>query len=296
MNLLITKWPYSLNPTPVHPQTKKHTHSQQTNNNRQIINFTTYPTKRASIILLISTMSAHQHYRKILLSKRELAHVYRNIFYASQDKINQIVPGSTPYDDFVIRIQNIISEDLETTFDMARHALIVDGSDLANENVPINELLSVQETEEVVPFDAELNQELRDLIEMVEIETTEVTQLRRELPQQARDVYEHLVRATDQQVTEIIKECSENNKNLELSKTDLGLDDDTNFSKVLLIANGHSPILQKDTVRAKFEKAIENIYQVKQEFPLLQSHFDNLDKTTELLLSIQRKQRAETPQ
>ncbi|GEQ72808.1 hypothetical protein JCM33374_g6496 [Metschnikowia sp. JCM 33374] len=278
-------------------------------------------------------MSAHEHFTKISLTKQELAHVYRQFFYASQAKIKQMLPGCTPHDEFSTQIQNTISKHLERTFEMAKHAMVVDGRDLAAHDVSVHDLLSIQERHEVVPFDVELNQQLRDLVETVEEETTEVTRLRRELPQQARDTYEQLVMATDEQVTAIVKETLENAENAQKAETpeqaggfetpenaeslnvvakspisnassgpettpgvitDETTEEDE-FSTELLsaLASETSPIPGIDSVKTRFSESIGDLYALKKELSQLNGKFSSLNETVSVLMELYEKSKAE---
>lgn len=149
------------------------------------------------------------HYDKILLTKKDLAHVYKQFVSAQHAKIQEHLPGSDNHDPLRVQVENLVNEHLAAVFEMAKHALVVDGADMEGSDVPISELLLLKPTEEVYPFDAQLNQQLRETIETVERQTTEVTRLRRELPQQARDAYEQLVSSVDGEVTALVKELNE---------------------------------------------------------------------------------------
>lgn len=150
-------------------------------------------------------MSAN-HYQKILLSKQDLAYLYLQFVAAANAKISHHLPASDSLDPLRIEVENIVNNHLGEAFEMAKLAFVVDGHDLGELAVSVHELLALRPSEEVVPFDTELNTRLRAVIQQVERETTEVTRLRRELPQQARDAYEALVSATDAEVTAMIKE------------------------------------------------------------------------------------------
>lgn len=154
-------------------------------------------------------MSANQHYEKISLTKQDLSHVYKQFVLSAQKKIRHHLPVSDSHDPLQIEVENIVNEHLAQVFEMAKSALYVDGHDLGEESIMISDLLSLKPTEEVMPFDTELNQRLRLVIQQVERETTEVTRLRRELPQQAKDAYESLVTNTDFEVTALIKELTQ---------------------------------------------------------------------------------------
>ncbi|KAJ8142750.1 hypothetical protein OY671_004115 [Metschnikowia pulcherrima] len=242
-------------------------------------------------------MSAHEHYSKISLTKRELAHVYRQLFYAAQTKIQQTLPGCEPHDQFSTQVQNIINKRIEDTFERAKYALIVDGMDMANDDTSISELFAIRPNEEVVPFDTALNQQLRDLIEHVERETTEVTRLRRELPQQARAAYEQLVADTDAQVTEIVKaiENGEDRKGVHINDAVNGSEaKDDKFKEIeTALENGRSPVPNAEAIKERLSASIDNLYAYKNELPSLGSEIRSLAETVDVLMQIYEKSRKE---
>lgn len=218
-------------------------------------------------------MSASQHYEKILLTKQDLAHVYRPFVVAAQNKIKQHLPVSDSHDPLQIAVENLVNEHLAAVFEMAKSALIVDGHDLGEEDISIKELLSLKPTEEVVPFDTDLNQKLRSIIQSVEQETTEVTRLRRELPQQARDAYEALVSATDQEVTSIIK--------------DLAKDEQVQLPTM------EETIPNADELVDEFLQCVTQLHALKSTLPTHQAQLDLLNQTIQFLENSYKKQQAE---
>lgn len=216
-------------------------------------------------------MSA-QHYDKIVLSKQDLAHLYRQFLAASRAKILHHLPVSDRLDPLRVEVENIVNDHLAAAFEMAKLAFIVDGRDLAEENVLIRDILALQPLEEVVPFDTELNQKLRSVIQLVEKETTEVTRLRRELPQQARDAYESLVAATDHEVTSIIKE---------LADSDLG---------DLEVPSMEETIPNGDAIVADLEESVRVLAGLKSALPNQRAQLDSLDQTIRFLEDNYRRQ------
>lgn len=216
-----------------------------------------------------------QHYEKILLTKQDLAHVYKQFVYAAQTKIRHHLPGSDSHDPLKIEVENIVNDYLAQVFEMAKHALVVDGQDLGSSEVSIKELLSLTPTEEVVPFDAEVNQRLRSVIQAVEKETTEVTRLRRELPQQARDAYEQLVAATDQEVTAVIAELGESDALAELPTYDETVPHSAEIVDELLAS-------------------VDALHRLKSLLPRQKAQLASLSQTIQFLEDSYKKQQAET--
>lgn len=210
-------------------------------------------------------MSANQHYEKISLTKQDLSHVYKQFVISAQKKIKHHLPVSDSHDPLQIEVENIVNEHLAQVFEMAKSALFVDGHDLGEESILIKDLLSLKPTEEVMPFDAELNQKLRLVIQEVERETTEVTRLRRELPQQAKDAYESLVTNTDYEVTALIKE---------LTRDDMEVPNLPRESEIIPDANG---------ITSELLESVRNLYALKTGLSKQKAQLDSLNHTIQFL-------------
>lgn len=122
-----------------------------------------------------------------------------------RSKLDYHVPGSGPQDPLKLQVEQQLNAILIDTFEMAKDGMVVDGQDLKQENLSVSDVILVENTEEVAPFDSQLNNTLRRIIGEVEEETTQVTQLRRELPQKARNAYEQLVEMVDAEVTKSLQ-------------------------------------------------------------------------------------------
>lgn len=224
-------------------------------------------------------MTSYQHYNKILLSKQDLRHVYLQFAEALRAKIQHYLPGSNRQDPLQVQVENILNQHIIEVFELAKYSLVVDGKDLADEKVSIQELLHLQPTEEVVPFDTDLNQSLRSLIEAVEQETTEVTRLRRELPLQARDAYEQLVSTTDDEVTRMFAEAKDVDSSPEPSPD----------SEALLALLG----LTASELREEFLDSIKNLSYLQSELPLHTASIKTLNDTLEFLAEAHETQKRE---
>lgn len=154
-------------------------------------------------------MSASLHYEKIALSKQELTQIYKQFVDAAQKKYKKHLPEAGHNDPLQIEVENLVNETFIEVFEMAKWGLVVDGREFTDDEVSMRDILLLNPTEEVMPLDTQLNLKLRSLIQEVEKETTEVTKLRRELPERAKDAYELLISTTDEEVTSIIKELNE---------------------------------------------------------------------------------------
>lgn len=222
-----------------------------------------------------TTMSASQHYEKISLSKQDLSHVYKQFILSTQRKIRHYLPASDNHDPLLIEVENIVIEHLAQVFEMAKSALIVDGHDLGEENIMIKDLLSLQPTEEVVPFDAELNQKLRSVIQQVEKKTTEVTRFRRELPQRAKDAYESIVTNTDYEVTALIKEFTPEDDELQELPSDQEI------------------IPNSEEITNELLESVKNLYSLKTGLSKQKAQLDSLNHTIQFLEESYAKQERE---
>lgn len=232
--------------------------------------------KRASTV--ITPMSASLHHEKIALTKKELMYVYKQFVEAAHSKYSQHLPGSDRHDPLQIEVENLVNETFAEVFEMAKWALVVDGLDFSQENISIKELLLLKPTEEVMPFDTELNLNLRTLIQQVEKETTEVTKLRRELPDRARDAYELLISTTDEEVTSIIKELNEEYK--ERSKSAENRD----LKEVIPSAN--------DLI-CDYEESIERLSALKKALPEQLAQVESWNNTVDFLEERHQQQQME---
>lgn len=227
-------------------------------------------------------MSANQHYEKISLLKQDLAYLYRQFVDASKAKIEQNLPNAGPLDPLQVEVENIINDYLAEAFEMAKLAFVVDGHDLGQEQTLFRDILLLKPSEEVLPLDLELNQKLRSIIHQVELETTEVTRLRRELPQQAKDAYEQLVSTADQEVTAIVKDLSKSKPKEEEEK-------EPEYSVEETIPNAAE-------ITAELEESIRTLYGLKAALPAHQAQLKSLNDTIEFLQNNYERQQSEVRQ
>lgn len=223
-------------------------------------------------------MSANQHYEKITLTKQDLSYVYKQFVLSAQRKIKQHLPVSDSHDPLQIEVENIVNEHLAQVFEMAKSAFFVDGHDLGEENIMIKDVLSLKPTEEVMPFDAELNQKLRLVIQGVEKETTEVTKLRRELPQQAKDAYESLVANTDYEVTTLIKDLTQGDEEMPS------------------LPSVEEIIPEANEITSELLESIRNLYTLKTSLSKQKAQLDSLDHTIQFIEDSHTKQKREEEQ
>lgn len=134
------------------------------------------------------------------------------------------------------KVAALLDEFLLDTFEMAGHAITVDGEELGvDSRQKINKLLLFESSEQTEPFDFELNGQLRSLLQQIEEETVQVTKLRREMPAKAGLTYDELVHKTDKEVTDILKEMDAYDTEEEPEK--IPPLDSTNYNEALIRLN-----------------------------------------------------------
>ncbi|KAF3988079.1 hypothetical protein FT663_02650 [Candidozyma haemuli var. vulneris] len=223
-------------------------------------------------------MSASSHYEKIALTKQELAHVYKQFVDAAQKKYEQHLPVSGRHDPLQIEVENSVNEMFAEVFEMAKWALIVDGNDFAENDISMKEFLSLRPTEEVMPLDTQLNSKLRTVIQEVEKETTEVTRLRRELPERAKDAYESLISSTDEDVTAFIKNLNE--------KYETSQEDEIHPELLETIPSAQDLL-------SDYEESIARLSALKNELPRQLAQMESWNSTIEFLEERREQQQAE---
>lgn len=93
------------------------------------------------------------------------------------------------HDPMKAHVEYLVHKFIEDLFEMARHSLIVDGSDISKEAGTLTDILKQKEDEAIEPFDFELNNQLKDLYSQVDDLTLEISNLRRQIPQDIRHSY-----------------------------------------------------------------------------------------------------------
>lgn len=120
--------------------------------------------------------STHQ---KLQLTKQDLKYVYNQILNEIIGKLNLHLPTSDN-DPMKNKVTNMLHDYLKEVFEMAKHGMVVDGVDMGSSKATgIADLLSLKPKERTEPFDFELNSQLREILQDIEHETIEVTNLRK---------------------------------------------------------------------------------------------------------------------
>lgn len=144
------------------------------------------------------------NYEKLQLSKQDLKYIYTQLLHNILGKLDLHLPTSDN-DPLKTTVTNLLHEYLKEVFETAKHAMVIDGVDMALKRAnTISDLLSLKTREKTESFDFELNSQLKDLLQQIEQETIEVTDLRKNIPQEFGVKYELVVADTDKLVTEFL--------------------------------------------------------------------------------------------
>lgn len=210
---------------------------------------------------------------KLSLTKEGLQYVVQQIHNDMTSKLNLHLPADTTENDTLKRkVAALLDDFVADALDMAKYLLIVDGHHMADETVPLADVLSVRSTEQTEPFDTQLDDTLKQLIGQVEAETTELAAQRRLLPMQARDAYKDLVGATDMEVSRIIAE----------------LDGEEDIAEDELVMPNRASIL------ADYEESLVLLSKLKEELPATLAEINSLEQTMRFLEQRYREQQKET--
>lgn len=216
-------------------------------------------------------MSANQNYEKLQLSKQDLRYLFSQLRNDITSKLDYHVPGSGPRDPLKMEVENQLNQFLLETFEMAKNAMVIDGHDLQDQEIPVKELLSLENMEEVAPFDTELNNSLREIIGEVERETTEMTRLRRELPKKSRNAYSKLISDTDMNVTMALTNLETESEEQE-EKAEF-----TNESKLKEI------IPRIDHIIEDYQQSLLLLNESKKTIPERRAELESLDESIQFL-------------
>lgn len=209
-------------------------------------------------------MVSKHHYSKILISKQELATVYKLLKKATEDKLRLHLPKCSAVDPYRVEVENILNRHLAEILADAKYALIVDGIDLEEADVSIQSILTLEPYVQVEPFDPSLDTKLRNVLQEVEDRTIQVTRLRRELPLQARDAYEQLVYTADQELKATFK------------------DEET-------LADPLCPPLDGE-ISTNFQKTISNLSHIHDNLPVLENKIKLYNQVYDFLVDVYNRQ------
>lgn len=158
-------------------------------------------------------------HEKLQLVGEDVKYLKSQFSEASEAKLSLHLPTD---DSLKVRVKELVEEFIQETFEMARHSMVVNGVDMTTQESLSGAL--TRDTEAVEPFDVELNEKLRNMYAQVDEETMEVTKLRRQVPEEAKQAYldklqenEDALRRAEEEQEE--KDQAEQEENDELPKS-----------------------------------------------------------------------------
>ncbi|EGV65756.1 hypothetical protein PSN45_003456 [Yamadazyma tenuis] len=170
-------------------------------------------------------MDPGQNHQKLQLTKQELRFIYNQVLNHVLAKLDLHLP--TPNNDpMKNKVTNLLHDYLKEVFEMAKHAMVVDGLDMSTRGAAsISDVLSLKPKEKTEPFDFELNSKLREILQSVEQETIEVTQLRKKIPQKIDAKYSNVVQDVDQKVSEFLDRLNTIEPEIDIDKSSDDIED-----------------------------------------------------------------------
>ncbi|KAA8910383.1 hypothetical protein TRICI_004181 [Trichomonascus ciferrii] len=122
-------------------------------------------------------------HNKLQLVSEDVKFLKSQFHESAETKLDLHLPTE---DSLKTRVRQLVEEFIHETFELARHSMVVNGVDMSTRDTLVD---SLQKEEVVEPFDVELNEKLRHLYAEVDERTLEVTELRRQIPNQASEIY-----------------------------------------------------------------------------------------------------------
>ncbi|CAN6621274.1 kinetochore-associated protein Nsl1p [Trichomonascus vanleenenianus] len=127
---------------------------------------------------------------KLQLVAEDVRFLKNQFLEAAEAKLNLHLPTTEEASQDPLRdqVRDLVEMFVHDTFEMARHAMIVDGEDMSEKESL--QLMLDTSNEEIEPFDVDLNEKLRRIYAEVDERTLEVSELRRSVPLQVVERYE----------------------------------------------------------------------------------------------------------
>lgn len=122
-------------------------------------------------------------HNKLQLVSEDVKFLKSQFSESAETKLDLHLPTE---DSLKTRVRELVDEFIHETFELARHSMVVNGVDMSTQDTLVD---SLKKEEVVEPFDVELNEKLRSVYAEVDERTLEVTELRRQIPNQATEIY-----------------------------------------------------------------------------------------------------------
>ncbi|KAI5959835.1 uncharacterized protein KGF55_005067 [Candida pseudojiufengensis] len=212
-----------------------------------------------------STFDVQDDYEKVRISKKELKFLYNNILNSTITKLDLHLP-TTKEDPLKTKIYLDIENYLLKSFQNLLKSLLIDGEDLSNEDIIT--ILKVDDNDtNVEPFDYNINDQLRTILNEYDNLVLDLGELKRTLPKRAQDKYFKLVSKIDEEVSETI-----NNINKEVEEAKLKQEGDKEFVEINF-----------NEFNKEYYDYLLRFDQINSKLPNLKMEFDRFNKAIEFL-------------
>lgn len=199
---------------------------------------------------------------KIHLGVEDAKFLKTQLLHAANDKIDRGLPVASS-DPLRARVESIVSTFINDGFEMARHSMNIDGTDMSGV-ASLKQVLNGSSDQETEPFDVELNATLRKLYAQVDRLTLQVIELRRKVPDEAKQMYSDEGRLREEALQAVIERART------LNSHDIDYNMDANI---------------KDSIKLEFEQIIQELARLSKEFP---GPFEQLDKLRQTIEDIHK--------
>lgn len=142
----------------------------------------------------------------IYITRQDFKKIWSKLKAQLDKKLEVHFPNLAPKDPYRIELENKLYHHLLRILISVSESLVVDGIDLGVNFNLTEKILKLKQNVHVEPFDKSIDHELRDLLVDVEDTFTSVCRNRRNLPLQAMDAYEHLVRRADNELYDFMSD------------------------------------------------------------------------------------------
>ena len=217
-------------------------------------------------------MDFQSDYEKIDLSKQDFQYVFNNILQAIMAKLNLHLPAAQN-DPLKEQVSTILEEFLINTFDNSKYSILADGLDL--QNVLIHDILSLKTLENVEKIDSEITIQLRKIFQEFEQETVDVTKLRRDLPKQASEMYNDIIKKTDGEVSEIINMIEQQSQEYQKVQQAHNNTDDR-FEKII-------ESMDFSQINQNYNDHLQLLNETNKNLPSLKIEFEKYNRTVQFL-------------
>lgn len=142
----------------------------------------------------------NDNHQKLMLTRDDASYVQQSVLEAADSKIKTHMPPQLKFegeslelmtDPMRSHVEELVHHFITESFEMARYGLIVDGKEIREDSSLMDILNKTPIDDLMVPFDAELNDNLRKLYSLVDDLNLEISNLRRQIPHHIVETVKH---------------------------------------------------------------------------------------------------------